>query len=679
MATVPGILYLSTYMGQGGKPLLQNVPAPLGHQLQYMNDRELYRFVPMNQDGTQGTGFKPWYDGSAGTTLLVDEAGSSSSTIRVTPSPGWSTNQHVGRIATLLPQDGTALALHAILQPTQHLQRYHTVTSNTADTLTVAGTVDFGGLTDWGVRVGIGRFVAYHPVPGFVGPLESAGSSWQSVGSGIGPDARMVPEIAKRIYSVSPYFYFAKVGFASSLATQWVSGGLNRSAVLAELQRISSAAAAEGNTIRWELVVVDVADIDLEELAANSALIPTHLLAYQTNMTDLVTWLRSGSVLQNTAAPYSFVSNASIKAQITNPHPDLWGVGAPNAAAFMRSANFLIALNLTNVGLVDMADASFAALEGSREVCNYNAERKFYSFQSVLDFGEKSVTLFQRQLAGLSSPVAVSGFPIYAVIGDSIQVGPINPLWMANSASLTLIGPGPTGTVKPEGQYIFNALTNQFERYNPNTNSNTSGSINTQAGPEAAIIAALAIQHPNGFGIIKRACNGSTLVRGVPFDPSNGGGGGRWVKVAGEHYTQLLSLVASAKGYVNTIYGKQADFRGVMVSIGHNDAVTPSDGAACAAAYAGFCQDLWNDLTTRTSGKKFPIIFRRPQLEVAVNTSAMQSVRSALEALAKQEPQVRVVDVDDLERDRIDNLHESPESAIIDGRRVAAALVSASI
>lgn len=679
MATVPGILYLSSYMGQGGNPALELVAAPVGSQLQYLNDRELYRFVPMNNDGTQGSGFKPWYDGSAGTLLIVDEAGSSSSTIRVTPSPGWTTNEHAGRTATLLPQDGTATALHALLQPTQQLQRYHTIVSNTADTLTVTGTVDFGGLTDWGVRVGTGRFVVYHAVPGLVGPLESGGSPWQAAGFGIGPDVRMVPEIAKRIYPSSPYFYFAKWCHPSALATHWVSGGANRTSLLSELQRIAAAAALEGNVIRWELVIVDVADNDLGELAANNALAATHLLAYQTNMTDLVNWLRSNSVLQNTSAPYNFVSNSTIKAQITNPHPDLWGVGAPNAAGVMRSANFTIASTLTGVGLIEMADAAFAPLAGSRETCNLNAERKFYSFQSMLGFGEKSVTLFQRQLAGLSSAVAVNGFPMYAIIGDSIEVGTITQPWMSNTASLTLIGPGPSGTVKPEGQYIFNAVANQFERYNPNTNSNTSGTISSLAGPEAAIIAALALQHPGGFGIVKRACNGSTLARAVAFDPGGGGSGGRWTKAAGEHYTQLLSLVASAKSFVNTIYGKQTDFRGVLVSLGHNDAVSPSDGTAYAAALPTFCQDLWNDLTTRTSGKKFPIIFRRPQLEPAVNTSAMQSVRAALESVAKVEGQVRVVDVDDLERDRLDNLHETPESAIIHGRRAAAALVAASI
>jgi hypothetical protein len=672
MATVPGVLYLSTYMGQGGNPPLFNI-APLGNQLKHMNDRELYRFVPMNSNGTQGSGYKPWYDGSAGALLNVDEAGSSSTTIKVTPNPGWTTNEHVGKAATLV--NPTAILG---ISP----QRVYSVGSNTSDTITIAsGSITYDGIdpTAWQVRLGTGRFTVYHAVTGFVGPLEGGGSAWQAAGTGIGPDVRMVPELAKRVYTTSPYFNFAKICTASALATHWILGGANRTSLLAELQKISAAAALEGNVIRWECVVVDVADNDLAELAANPALVTTHLINYQTNMTDLINWLRSSSVLQNTSAPYNFVSNANIKAQITNPHPDLWGVGAAGAAAFMRTGNFSIAGSLTGVGLIEMADAAFAPLAETPETCNLNAERKFYSFQSMIDFGEKSVTLLQRQLLGLSSAVAVNGFPLYFMGGDSIAVGPINPLWMANSASLTLIGPGPTGTVKPEGQYIFNGVSNQFERYNANTNSNTSGTVNTQAGPEASVIAALALQHPNGFGLVKRASNGATLIRDVPYDPGSGGSGGRWAKVSGEHYTQTLSLIASAKSFINSVYGKQADFRGCLFSIGHNDCVSPETGAAAAAALPTFCQDLWLDLTTRTSGKDFPIVFRRPQLEVAVNQSAMSTFRAALESLAKTKGQVRWFDVDDLERDRIDNLHETPESAIIQGRRAAAALVSASI
>jgi hypothetical protein len=49
-------------------------------------------------------------------------------------------------------------------------------------------------------------------------------------------------------------------------------------------------------------------------------------------------------------------------------------------------------------------------------------------------------------------------------------------------------------------------------------------------------------------------------------------------------------------------------------------------------------------------------------------------VRGALLDLEAAEPQLVVVNVDDLERDRSDNLHETPESAVVCGDRMVTKL-----
>lgn len=670
MATVPGVLYISSYMGQGGLPALQSLQ-PIGNQAQYFNDRDLFRYVPGNVDGTEGVGFKPWYDGTAGTGYEIDEGASTTTTVRVTPSPGWTVNEFAGRTATLFNLFGVST------NPLQ-LQLQLPITGNTADTLNFASGVPSTLTANGFVRVGTGRFVTYHPIAGAVGPLASHGSSWQAGGQGVGPDARMVSRIYDRIYPTSPQFYFVKFCLPDTLAVGWQVGGAARTAFLSELQRVSAAAALEGNVIRWEVVIIDNYDSDLA-VAAGDPL--TYVLNYQTNQTNLINWLRSGAVLLNTAAPYLFVNNPSLNVILANHHPDLWGVAAPLAAVAMRNANFAIATSLQRVALVDHASSSFAqdAVAPPTAIANYNAERKYYSFQSMLEFGEKCVDVFERQLEGLPTGGATStGFPLYLLIGDSIGVGQIPQDWMANAASLSLIGPGP-GTVKPEGQYIFNKLSNSFERYNPNTNSNTSGTVNDKAGPEASIIAELAKQHAS-FGLAKHCSNGSSLVNTIAAFTGGGTSGGRWAKTAGEHYPLALDVVTACKSYINGTYSKQADFRGVIVSLGHNDATSGAAGAAFAAALSTFVTNLRQDLSTRTSGKDFPIIFRLPQATaLGANASGIGNVRAALLALAKVDGQVRVVEVDDLERDRVDDLHETPESSIISGRRCSSALVSASI
>lgn len=658
MPTVPGVLLLSGYGGQGGLPALMPIP-PLGNQLRYLNERDLFRFVPQAADGTQLATYRPWYDGTSGPQHQVDEGASTTTVIKVTPNPGWTVNQWALRPVTLTSITAAFLG--------QAVQVPYGVVSNTADTVTINGTHNFHGLTDWQLRIGQGRFTQYHACPGFVGPLGGGGSAWQTGGAGIGPDVRIVPELDRRVFPSSPHFYFAKFCSPGSLATAWVSGGAARAAFLTELALMNAAAALEGNTIQWVAAGIDFADNDLRELAANNTLVGTHVGLYQTNMGDFINFLRGSGAL----------NNSGCKILLTNHHPDIWGVGAPLAAAALRNANFALAASMSNVALLEMGDATFAPLAGAQEVANYNAERQHYSFPSILKYGDKFVTLTQRMLTAAPAAVASTGFPLYLLLGDSIMVGQIPALWMANTASEKLIGPGP-GTVKPDGQYIFNKIANQFEAYNPNTNSNTAGTVTGLAGPESAFIDALSVQHPNGFGVIKIASNGATLVKPVTYIPNTAGG--RWAKTAGELYPEMLSLVAAAKEHINDVLGLQADFRGIHISLGHNDAPTAPDGIAYAAALPAFVTNLRQDLTTRTSGAAFPICFRLPQAGVGgTDPSAIATVRNALELLAKTDGKVRVINCDDLERDRTDDLHENPQSAVTHGYRAAAALVGASI
>jgi len=65
-------------------------------------------------------------------------------------------------------------------------------------------------------------------------------------------------------------------------------------------------------------------------------------------------------------------------------------------------------------------------------------------------------------------------------------------------------------------------------------------------------------------------------------------------------------------------------------------------------------------------------------VQTAVYAEAVR-VRAALADYAAVDAQFEVVNVDDLERLSTDNIHETPESAIIDGQRLVAALQTVAI
>jgi len=719
MATVPGILYVTTAMGNGGNPSIPSGTSLQSDFASVLNDRELMTVVPQTSAGVPTGTFYPWYDGTANRTgefFELDEAACTASNVVVTPNPGWTTNQWANKTATLINGSGAYSGL--IFSPNIAFYPYayenrnlvtrivRRIVSNTSNTLTLSDpfvTLPHALPPNPVTRVviGTGRFTQYAAIPGTLNGNSSGGSTWAAFGYGIGPDARMVPEISRRIYNSAPYFYFVKYAQPEGLYSGFRTGGGSRTGLLALLQEVSAAAAEQGNVIQWQLVIIDVSDEDLAQVASVASdpvqqpvYVNTRIGEYPGNMVDLINWLRSSSALQNSASPYNFVSNANIHAQVSHPHPDLWGVAAPLAAGAIRTWNRSVVEYTPRVALIDMADASFAPLTESPQVNNQTGERKYYSRESLFgksqSFASKSVSLFERQLAGLPTGQPTTGFPIYLLAGDSIAVGPIPAAWADNCASLSLIGPGPTGTVKPANELIFNRLNNSFEPYDPNENSNTSGSVWASAGPEMSMFPELAKQHPNGFGIIKHAANGATLSSNlnpyVPSGPGQAGTGGRFIKSAGEQYPSMLKSIEAAIEYINNSLGKQADFRGAVFSLGHNDSAgtTPSQSLAFANLYAQsvgtFVSDLRADLSTRTSGKPFPIVFRRPQaLAASSNPNSLIVIRNALETLAKQDSQVRVVDVDDLERDRIDNVHETPEGSITAGRRLTAALVAASI
>jgi hypothetical protein len=136
----------------------------------------------------------------------------------------------------------------------------------------------------------------------------------------------------------------------------------------------------------------------------------------------------------------------------------------------------------------------------------------------------------------------------------------------------------------------------------------------------------------------------------------------------------LKDLWDSFCHWCNNTLGKQADLKDITVCLGTNDGAVAGGGALFAAELATFVADLRAVFQTRTSGDPLPIIWRQPQLAAATAIAdEAVAIREALAAYALTDPKFALVDVDDLERETVSNVHETPDATLIDGQRLVAA------
>lgn len=662
MATVPGILYIGDYHCQGGNPGLQAAVDGIDvSPLVPFGDRKVMRVTP--DDETTGAptasslSFWPWYDGAASTTDYTVDS-SSTTTAVVSPSPGWTVNEHAGKRVSF--RNTTPIAGVGF-------QARPLVVSNTADTITFAAlsaAPNVGAVFFFGE----GMFLDYHPAAGYLHPTEilspnslRGGSSYQAGGNGVGPDATMIRALFERLFPDAPYFHLFKYANTTPVCDGWADSPNDsaRATFLAEMVKVEAAAAARGNTIDWQYIIIDLSSLDVEAAGGDVS----YAINYSDRLIEMVNWLRSAAV----------TNNATCKLVLVNHDPQLWNTTTPLGTAFFRAIHKeAVRYDGSNTTLVDMRGQPLGDGDDLP-----GAEVKYYSQRGYFNYGEMVVDAMVRLSLG-EAPEQQGGYPVYLMLGDSITAGEIELEWTTKCNSVELAGPNPPSLLRPSNQQVYNRTSLVLETYEPHLNSNTSGSVTGLAGPEMSILAELGKKHPDGFALIKRGGSGSGLASAV--GAYNGNEGGRWVKAAGEHYPELQTDFATAVAYINNTLGKQADVRAAFVSLGHNDQAVTGGGEAFDDAIAGFCADLWEDFGTRTSGRKFPILWRRPQDDASGVTAAeMAEVREALEKQGRRESQFRKIDVDDLERDRVDDVHETPESAIEHGRRAVALLTRVGI
>lgn len=667
MANVPAVLIFGDHQVNGGRVNpFSGIDGAANYHTQKSRDLPAHRVVP--DDPTTGAptagalSWYPWFDGTAGDTDYV-VASSTATRVTVTPSPGWTVDEHVDK--RIMAARNTGLGFRVEQAP---------VLANGADYIDVAGWTNPAdppaALDTLWFAEGRWRDYAMHAAwrttTEFLGGAvpKRGGSTWQTreYGSGIprlglGYDAGLIRELYENVWTTAPYFQCAKFFTDVQVLGGWDDGGTARTTFTDELARYNAAwsALASGDTLVWEYVILDMSQLAVQDWITT----PGNQLLYWDALGEMIAWLRTT------------LGNASLRVLLVNHDARLRQVDAPTYTAFANGAHNYVAIQDPLVTVVNLDGMDFSRGGVDAEIPTWipGEDNEFYSVDSYINRAPREMRKVIELLEAGTAPESSGAVPMYLMIGDSITFGEITEAW-----AITLDSPTMTPGVRDTRQRIYNRGTQQCDAYDLGVNSNTSGTVGAFGGPEFSLLVELMGRHPNtGVVLVKRGGAASTLIADLETYSEVGGSasGGRWSKtISGEHYDEFKTDVENAIQYVNTVLEKQVELMGIFVCLGTNDQAVAGGGALFSSALAAFVANLREDYGTHTTGRETPIIWRRPQLGTATAIPAESiAIRAALDAFAANDEQFVSMDVDDLERQDGDNLHETPDAQITHGQR----------
>ncbi len=669
MVDVPTIAYIGGRMTHGGIKPQTEMQSDGTYGSIGTRDAMAHRVVP--DDPTTGEpsastlNWYPVFDGTAGDTVYsVDTGGATATTVRVTPDPGWdATGNGEWEGFTLRNNNLTGLGFR---------NKDIAVVSNTSDTITVAGwTANPEDAS--GIWFNQGRWRDTHMIGGWrtVGELASVpvrgGATWQLNNFGCSPIPMMVRELWTHVWTSAPFFqlahYFVENG------TETVGGfddatGSERAAFLVEKARWDAAwtVLANGNTLSWDYIVLDLSQNDVIDWATT----PANAASYYGALTQMIAWLRSSAVFNDSTIPVLLVNH---DVAINNV------LSAGNTAA-ANTVHDLVALGDANVHTVKLdglelplrqTDAAVPTWVPSLNASNYATSVYLRDYPRAV---RKKIELLEAGAATDDS----GAIPTYILATDSLGVasGFTSDYSDANDDQVY------TGGARDPLQMIWNDATQAIETYDAHSNSATAGTISAAAGPEFSLLSKLQERHPvTGALVIKLAAGGSALATElVAHTP--GAAGGRWAKSASEQYTKLKEMIQNASRYANLTLGKQINIQAFLVMIGTNDQASADGGAAFATELPAFCGDL-RDFGTQVVGKDTPILWVAPHLGTSSSISGEpEAIRTALTARAKADTQFLVVNVDDLKQGA-DALHLIPSATVKVGERLDESLTTVAL
>jgi hypothetical protein len=663
---VPAILIIGDSQVNGGTSGVDTrLSSAYASDADALRDLRLGRIVP--SDNTTGAttaedlDWFPWYDGRASDTYYTSSAGDAT-TITATPDPGWTTNEHAGKVVTVTNAGvGSPKLYLGFLSVT-------TIVSNTSDTLTVASWESNPG-ADHQFWIGEGRWRDYHPFQGYLHPSEVSlteatistrgGSAWAANGRGIGADAGIMREFLDHVWTTTPYFQVAK--YANAFTTpDFANGESGASGLTTFLTGVNTAwsALTTDNALKWELIVLDMSQADVLDWVSN----PENATTYQTAVEAAITEIRSQT-------------DSDAVVILVNHEWSINHVTSPFGTLIANRAHRAIAADDANVRCITLQNER---VRGATTSYYLESENRSGYASSVYygPYAKKIRRAYQDVVAG--TPVARSAtVPVYLMLGDSLCAGQVNEAWAAVNDSPTL-----TWDARNSEQGIWNDQVGQVEPYDLGDNSNTSGTINGAGGPEFSLLVELEKRHPDGFFIIKRGVGSSTLVANGTAYTGSGTSGGRWSKSysISEHYGDLGTLMSRVHQYCTVALGRQADLSGVVVLLGTNDQAVDGGGDLFAAELSTFVEDIRTDFSTRATGTDLPFVWVMPQLDTeSGRDDESRTVRTALRNLDEDDPQFEAINIDDLERNDTDNIHLTQKGYVLLGQRIATALAGIAI
>lgn len=544
-----------------------------------------------------------------------------------------------------------------------------------------------------------GNWVVYHHISGYnSGPFaNTGGDNWYSVDTTQSPPVQFYPtfgptislmQFLKSYHGITaPGFKFLKraqeKGIYGNGTLGWAPA--NSSSHWADFRtNVYDVAVSRlvGDTLNVRGIFIDGSTQDLEDnvSAAN----------YKTGLQALIAKIR------DTLANGGLGSSAPIF--LLSPDIRMFSGTRPGLAAGYREVHAEIAANAAgnatynNIRIVDMQGAQLApsdAILNDRE----DADPDMYATDEYIAAGYRMGIALESFYKAAPAVSPGSGIATYFLIGDSQAKGTISPLVATFGDQASILGAYNQGSPNftRTNQYIWNGVTNLIEPYSVLTNSNTlpSSEYSTAVfGPEATLMKRLAEEHgANGFLVIKIAKNGAALTQ----EADDAGASGCYEKASDNLYRDLINAWNLCKrDMVSTRAGwgipRVPDVRGIAIILGDNDTYTAASGTAFANKIGTFITDLVGDFRTRTDTAVVPVAMHhipKGVLEGGQSSLGNQAARTAVRAaqtavVASRSTYVSLVNTDDLELKRSDNIHYGGEANYELGYRLADALLSLS-
>jgi len=546
-----------------------------------------------------------------------------------------------------------------------------------------------------------GVFAVYHHVDGGSGgPLALAGGdNWYAAVGGtstyptFGATISLMQFLKQRHGIAAPGFKFYKRTYANAITGQsygiagvngWGAvGGASWTGLLSELSTMRSRLTG-GDTLDLKGIILDGASVDIGAGIAAAT--------YKTALQTLITRIRAAEGGATNGLAYSGLI------VLVNPDPNLYRTTQAGLASAYRQVHAELAANATavaaynNIRIVEMAGASFAPADVT-SYDNEDADPDMYSSDEYIALGYRIGVTIEAFYKAAPAVTPGSGLATYFLIGDSQAKGTISPFVATFGEQASILGPYQVGSPNytRTNQYIWNGVANLIQPYSVLTNANTlpaSEYTTSSFGPEATFMKKLAEEHGNnGFLVIKIAQNGAALTT----EADAAGAVGNYEKGGANLYDTLIAAWNRVKiDMVTPRSGwgipRVPDVRGIAVLLGDNDTYTPASATAFANKIGQFVTDICTDFRTRTDRTTVPVAWHKVPKGVGEggqsslgDQASRTAVRAALASVAaSRSSYFSLVNTDDLELRRDDNIHYGGEANYEIGYRLAAALLSLS-